>query len=509
MLEAIDPRWAWEPYQPSEKTPWDIRKVGHLYRRAAFGASWTELNAGLAAGPEKTIELLLKGGPQQDASASGVRGQGSGVSKDAGGYSSLTPGPSPLTPASESFEQDTAKLAESIARSNSGQQARVWWLYRMLYNPHPLREKLALFWHNHFATSNAKVNNAGYMLGQYQLVYRHAQGNFAVLLQDLSKDPAMMVWLDTSQSKKGKPNENYARELMELFSLGIGHYTETDIREAARAFTGWEIQQGKGVFKQNQHDDGEKTVLGQKGKWTGEDIVRICLEQNSTPYFIAEKLYRFLISETVPATPELLEPLATQFRKSGYDFGAMVETVLRSNLFFSPRVYRTRVKSPIDFAVGTIRALEGQVLDPERKGSLGISALALALEGLGQNVFYPPSVKGWDGGQSWLNGQTLLFRQNLALALTSTEDARFSRRTDPAYLVRKYGKSADAEVVDFFVQLFLHGDVPPPARSQLLEYQQQSSKLHAPAYWTEQDAADHRVRSLCHLVLTLPEFQLS
>jgi hypothetical protein len=169
-------------------------------------------------------------------------------------------------------------------------------------------------------------------------------------------------------------------------------------------------------------------------------------------------------------------------------------------LFFAPVVYRTRVKAPVDFALSIIRALEGR---------LGTVALAGVLEELGQNVFYPPSVKGWDGGQAWLNGQTLLFRQNLSLALTSTEDARFGRRTDPAALARKYGKKSDAEVVDFFLDLFLQGDVPPASRAQLLQYQQQAHKQSVPAYWTPEDAADQRVRALCHLVLTLPESQLA
>jgi uncharacterized protein (DUF1800 family) len=442
MADAIDPRWAWDRYQPSAKSPWDVKKVGHLYRRAAFGANAAELEAALKAGPDKT---------------------------------------------------------ESSARANSGNQARAWWLYRMLYTPHPLHEKLTLFWHNHFATSNRKVNNAGYMLGQYTLMYRHALGNFRTLLQEMSKDPAMMVWLDTNQSRKGKPNENYARELMELFSLGIGHYTETDIREAARAFTGWRLTGGKAEFDPDRHDDGSKTVLGKTGKFTGADIVNICLEQKSAPYFVAGKLFRFLVSETVSPTPELLEPLAVQFRKSDYNFGALVETVLRSNLFFAPKVYRTRVKAPVDFALGIVRALEGRI---------GTLVLATALEDLGQNVFYPPSVKGWDGGEAWLNGQTLLFRQNMALALTSTEDVRYGRRTDPAALAKKYGKKADAEVVDFFLRLFLQGDVPAESRAQLLRYMEQSHKQSFPVYWTSEDVTNHRVRALCHLVLALPEFQL-
>ncbi len=368
----------------------------------------------------------------------------------------------------------------------------------MLYSPHPLQEKLTLFWHNHFATSNAKVQNAAQMLGQYELLRRNALGNFATMLQEMSKDPAMMVWLDTRGSKKGNPNENYARELMELFSLGIGNYTEKDVREAARAFTGWDVVGDQAVFNPSQHDDGEKTILGQKGKWKGEDIVRICLEQKSAPYFIVGKLYRFLVSETVPATPELLAPLAEQFKKSGYDFGGLVKTVLSSNLFFAPTVYRTRVKSPVDFTLGIVRALEGRI---------GTTQLANALDSLGQNLFNPPSVKGWDGGPAWLNGQTLLVRQNLALALTSTEDVRFGSRTDPAELARKYNKK-EAELVDFFLTLFLQGDVPAESRQQLQDYQRRAKKQSVPVYWTAQDAADHRVRALCHLVLTLPEFQL-
>jgi uncharacterized protein (DUF1800 family) len=463
--KPIDPGWAWEPYRADDKAPWNVQRVGHLYRRAAFGANADELDAALKAGPEQAIENLLKG--------------------DAG---------------QEEFDRQTAPLAESIARGNNGQQLRAWWLHRMLASPHPLQEKLTLFWHNHFATSNAKVQNARFMLGQYELLRKHALGNFATLLQEISKDPAMMVWLDTRDSKKGNPNENYARELMELFSLGIGNYTEKDIREGARAFTGWEIRGTEPFFNANQHDNGEKTFLGQTGNFKGDDIVRICLEQPPAPKFLVAKLYRFLISETVPGTPELLAPLAAEFHKSGYDFGALVKTMLRSNLFFSPQVYRTRIKSPVEFALGIVRGLEGHI---------GTSALASALEELGQNIFNPPTVKGWDGGPAWLNGQTLLFRQNLALALTSTEDARFGRRTDPAALLRKHGKKTDEEVLAFFLTLFLQDDLPAESRRRLLDYQERAHKQTVPVYWTTEDAADHRVRALCHLVLTQPEFQLA
>ena len=461
----IDPDRAWAAYRPSVDAPWDARRSGHLYRGAAFGATAAELDAAVKDGPAKAIQKLLDGGSGQ-----------------------------------EEYDQISGQMARSIADTNNGVQLRAWWLHRMLYSPHPLREKMTLFWHNHFATSNAKVQNARFMLGQNELMRRYALGNFSALLREMSKDPAMLIWLDGRDSKKGNPNENYGRELMELFSLGIGNYTEKDVREAARSFTGWEIQGTAAVFNAARHDDGKKTVLGQTGKWNGDDVVRICLEQKSAPGFIVRKLYRFLISEDGAPPAELVEPLAEQFRKGGYDFGALVTTMLSSNLFFSETAYRKRIKPPVDFALGIVRGLEGHA---------GTSALVPVLEQLGQNVFNPPSVKGWDGGPTWLNGQTLLFRQNLALALTSTEDPRFGARTDPAALVRKHGKKSDDEILDFLLALFLQNDVPPESRERLRDYQQKAHKQTVPVYWTGDEAADHRIRALCHLVLTLPEYQLS
>src|SRR5688572_9572704 len=251
--DKIDPRWAWQPYRPSVEAPWDLKRVGHLFRRTTFGATYAQMQQALKDGPEKTIAGILEGGKEDD------------------------------------FEREMGRLADNIAKVNNGLQLRDWWLYRMLYSPHPLREKLTLFWHNHFATSNAKVQSAGYMLGQYELMRRHAQGSFRTLLTEMSRDPAMMIWLDTVQSQRDRPNENYARELMELFSLGVTNarrpgqrnYTEDDIRQGARAFTGLRIENGRAIFRERDHDDGEKNVLSQRGRWRPDDVVRICLEQES------------------------------------------------------------------------------------------------------------------------------------------------------------------------------------------------------------------------------------
>jgi len=467
MANTIDPRTAWEPYSPSPKNPWDLRKVGHVYRRAAFGASWAELQDGLEVGPQRLIDRLLQGG------------QPSSV-----------------------YDAETEKFLNGAARKfNVGVQASAWWLYRMLHGAHPLREKFTLFWHNHFATSNAKVNNAGYMVGQYELMHRRALGNFGDLLQEMSKDPAMMVWLDTVQSKKGQPNENYARELMELFSLGIGNYTEKDIREAARAFTGWEIKNGNFFNNTAQFDATEKSVLGKSGNWKGEDIVRICLDQPACSRFIVRKLYRFLISEADTPSAELVDPLAKQFA-NGFEFGKLVETMLRSNLFFSEHAYRARIKAPVDYVLGMARALEARM--GTQSNTLNLTT---ALENLGQNVFHPPSVKGWDGGQTWLNGQTLLFRQNFALDM-ARRPVGYKEPSTAFALASTHGKKDDAELAGYFLDLFLQGDVPEETKKRVHDYAKTARDQKLPAYWTKQDVAEHRVISLCHLVMTLPEYQL-
>lgn len=462
---AIDPAWAWQPYHPSPQAPWNIRRVGHLFRRAAFAATMTELEQARAEGPEKTVARLLAGGPDQDT-----------------------------------FDRQIRQMADHLSQANNDEPMRAWWFYVLLRTPHPLREKMVLFWHNHFATSNAKVNNVAYMLAQNDLFRRHALGRFGPLLQEVSKDPAMMVWLDTTTARKDRPNENYARELMELFSLGIGNYTEHDIREAARAFTGWELRRGQPYFNRQQHDPNTKTVFGKTDRFTSEQIVDLCLEQPAATRFLARKLCRYFISETLEWTDELIAPVAELLRRTDFDIGQALLLILRSNLFFSTHAYRAKVKSPVSFLVGILRGLEARV------GTVGVAQLA---ENLGQKLFYPPSVKGWDGGAAWLNATTLLLRQNAAQALTSTEDIRFGRRCDPWALVRRCQVPDDDQAqVNFFLKLFLDDEVPPQTRTELLNYVQQARHQNYPVHWTPEDREAYRLRMLCYLVLTQPEFQL-
>jgi uncharacterized protein (DUF1800 family) len=466
QMPDLDPQWAWAPFEPGGKRPWDMRLAGHLLRRAAGGASFDQLQQAVADGLPATLNRLLEG-------EKGWR----------------------------SFYEQAGELADSIAGTTNEAEMRAWWLYVILRSPHPLLEQMTLFWHNHFATSQAKVNDVAAMLGQNQLLRRHALGKFGPLLHEISKDPAMMVWLDTGLNKKGKPNENYARELMELFTLGRGHYSERDIREAARAFTGWSIKDGKYLFVKNEHDAGPKSVFGKSDRFGGEGIVELCLDRPETARFLVVKLIRGFISDTLAPSPRLVEALANPFRDSDYDIQALMRTLLGSNLFFSEHAYRARIKSPTAFAVGIVKGLQGNV------NSLN---LAQATENLGQKLFFPPSVKGWDGGAAWLNSTTLLMRQNLAQALTGAEDNRFGRRCDPAALIRqrRLENAGDQELVEFFVDLFLQGDLASASRARLLEYRRLSARQPYPVYWTEEDIRDQRVRSLCYLVLTQPEFQL-
>jgi hypothetical protein len=204
----------------------------------------------------------------------------------------------------------------------------------------------------------------------------------------------------------------------------------------------------------------------------------------------------------------LLEPLATEFRRE-YDFGALVERMLRSNLLFSQAACRTKIKSPVEYVVGIVRGLEGHRVDQAGQGGIGTVELARSLEGLGQRLFYPPSVAGWEGGRAWLNGQTFLLRQNLALALTSTGDARFGRRLDPAALLRRQRADGSVQQIEFLLRVFLQEDVPALSRDRLAHYAGRAEGQTVPVYWTPDDAANHRARTLCHLVLCLPEFQLN
>jgi|GEM_PF-549322 len=384
-LVKVDPRDAWAPFRPNAAVPWNEKWVAHLHRRAAFGSTPFDATRSLRDGYEKTLERLLGGEPDADELLDVLLKTGQFLTTDT--------------------------------------QLRVWWLTAMLEGKHPLREKMTLFWHNHFATSYAKVQRTRLMFEQNLQLRKHALGRFRPFLLEMSLDTAMLKWLDSNQNVKGAPNENFAREVMELFSLGVGHYTEKDIQEAARAFTGWHVDsridedEDSFQFKPTLHDDGAKTVFGRTGNWNGTDILSFCCDKPECAAFLVGKLYSFFVSETKPPAT-LIEPLAERLRKSDYDFADLVKTMLGSRLFFSEHAYRKRVKWPVEYALGAIRAAApgrvplGDVLDPLAK--------------MGQVLFAPPNVKGWRTGTDWLNSATLLARNNFAetLAMGAWERGR-------------------------------------------------------------------------------------
>jgi uncharacterized protein (DUF1800 family) len=297
-------------------------------------------------------------------------------------------------------QRQQANRRELVER---GLEIRTWWVAEMLSTPSPLTEKLTLFWHNHFATSQQKVRSSTLMYRQNVLQRRYATGNFGALLREMAKDPAMLIYLDGAQNRKGAPNENFAREVMELFTLGEGHYTELDIKEVARAFTGWSFDADSGEFRFRRpaHDDGVKTVFGQQGKFNGDDIVTLLLQQPAMAEFIVSKLWREFVSPEPDAVA--VKQLAAVWRNANYEMKPLLRAMFLSDGFWSAANHGTLVKSPVDLVIGSLRQFQFSVEDP--------APFAVILRQLGQDLFAPPNVKGWPVGDAWLNSTTLLARK--------------------------------------------------------------------------------------------------
>jgi len=447
----------WVPYIPGREAPWDLRRVVHLHRRAGFAATWKEIQRDLKDGPRASIDRLLAG-----------KASGHDVP--------------------EGIQQTIDALAESALASGDPGRLKAWWVYRMLFSPDPLTERLTLLWHNHFATSNLKVTDLAAMRRQNEIFRRHARGRFGDLLKAVVHDPAMLVWLDAGVNRKGHPNENLGRELMELFTLGIGHYTEKDVKEAARALTGWTLVEGTLREDAARHDDGEKTILGRKGKWCGDDLVQILLEHRGTARRLARRICELLMGEGAVSASGI-EALAEGLRERRLDVGWAVETVLRSEAFFAPANLGSRVVGPVEYVIGAVRALE--VVNPPP------SSLVLAdwAARLGQDLFYPPNVGGWPGGRSWISPHTMIGRANYAAALVDGGLTRGGEPFDVLALPKRYGRGQDLEaVVAFYSELLLGASAGSAWRG-------------APA--DSRRAAPQTLRRAVALILASPEAQLA
>jgi uncharacterized protein (DUF1800 family) len=438
----------WTPYEPHDAAPWDLARVVHLHRRAGFAGTWGEIQRDLKDGPKASVDRLLKG---------------------------TTSAHMPDT-----FAATADLLADSAVAAGDLGRLKAWWAYRMVFGPDPLGEKLTLLWHNHFATSNGKVRDVGAMRRQNDTFRKHAKAPFGDLLNAAVRDPALLVFLDAPANRKGHPNENLGRELMELFTLGIGNYTETDVKEVARALTGWTVEDRAFAEVAGRHDDGEKTILTQKGKWSGSDVLGILLEQPATGRRVAARLCEAFFSEKA-VSPEAVQALGDEMAKHKLDVGWAVETILRSTLFFADANLRKRVVSPAEFVVAATRALE--MFDPSP------STLALAdwSGRLGQDLFEPPNVGGWPGGRAWVSPRTMIGRANFVNALLDGPGVgRNGGPFDAAALAVKRGAKAE-EVGTFYTRL-LYG-VEPDADLQ-------------------KRFGDAKGREVVALLLTAPEGQL-
>jgi uncharacterized protein (DUF1800 family) len=320
----------------------------------------------------------------------------------------------PLT--QKSLAEKTREAQENYRKVNNERtmELRDWWVGNMLQTETPLAEKMTLFWHNHFATSQQKVRIAHLVYAQNMLFRKQALGNFGTLLRELSRDPAMLIYLDSVNSKKEAPNENFAREVMELFSLGEGNYTEKDIKEAARAFTGWSVdrESGKYMFRRGAHDFGKKTIFGKTGNFDGDQVIDLILARPEAAQFITRKLWREFVSPT-PDESEV-KRLALVLQNSGYDLAKLMAAMLSSDAFFAADNRGVLIKSPVEFVVGTVKTFN--VKPPN------VRPFVLQIALLGQNLFLPPNVKGWPGGEVWINSASLLNRKQMLDRLFGSED---------------------------------------------------------------------------------------
>lgn len=462
LFDNIRPELAWEPFTPTRKSRWDVEKAAHLYRRAAFGAAWDRIEAAAALSPQDAVENLVRG-------RDGL----------------------------ERFESDVARLTPGTLESNNPRELQALWMYRLLNSPHPLLEKLTLFWHNHFATSQAKVNSVRLMQRQNDTLRRYALGSFAGLLREMTFDPAMLIWLDSNTNRKGAPNENYAREVFELFSLSPGNYTEHDIKEAARALTGWSTRNEQPHFSPADYDAGAKTVFGQTGAFSAGDVVRLALSQPACPRFIVRKLFRELINDHDAPPDSLIEPLAIEYRLRDYDTGWLVKRMLSSWIFYSDAAMHQRIKSPVEFVVGTVRTLGGTV------SPLQASEVCAQL---GQSLYFPPNVKGWDGGREWISSTTLLLRQNVAFEVTKGRDE--SARLDPARLAIQYQAKTPEQIAELFLNVFLQKP-QSPARDPIVTQLKEELARAGGRPIAQRENQARIARLAAHLVLSLPEAQLS
>lgn len=496
--------------RPIAPVSFGYEEARHLLWRAGFGGTPDQVRILADWGPEKAVDHLIEVGevggypePKADAFEADI-----------------------MRPATEderrayrlaARNQDEDALARfRLERQRREQQDRAqiralqrWWLTRMIETPRPLEEKMTLFWHGHLATSYRTIENSYHMFLQNQLFRKHALGDFGQLLFSIIRDPAMLKYLDNDESRRGQPNENLAREIMELFALGVGAYSERDIKEGARALTGYTFRHNDFFFDPERHDDGPKQILGKSGNMDGDDFVRAILERRACAEFICAKLYRFFVADIPEQSHPAHRPAATvvrqlaqTFLQAKYQLAPVLRRLFLSEHFYDPANRLAQIKSPAELIVGAVRSMRTPVRD------LGV--LNDALDLMGQALFFPPSVAGWPGGRTWVNTSTLYVRQNILNFLLT---GKMPRGYDAMAGVEKYdptsllsdlartspGAERDAErVAEYLLRFALGGEPRPEYRATLVSFIRSNGGRITP------DA----VTGMLALTTAMPEYQL-
>jgi uncharacterized protein (DUF1800 family) len=449
----------------------DLELMGHLFRRAGFGATRDELESALAEGYEAIVDRLLQPEAVPD------------------------------------LDLDLAfRFYPDMKEARDIDVTQSFWLYRMINTGRPLQEKMALFWHGLFATAFNKSNHPEMVQRQIDLFRRHCLDDFRNILLELSKDPAMIFWLDNQENTKEVNNENYGRELLELFSLGIGNYTEDDVKDCARAFTGWGLKNlinigpfGRNVwefkFHPDQHDYEVKEFLGERGNFDGTDIIDIIVRQPATARFIARRLYLFFVADEPDESA--IEALAEVYRQSDYDIRAVVRALLLSDFFRSEQAYYAKVKSPAEHVAGVMK-LVGDFRFPD----WGIVDVALECRYMGQDLMNPPSVEGWHTGKEWIDTGILVERINFAAAQVGDIDKPGIR--DIIQRLRARGELSPESLVDACLDLIGQLPLSAAARDALIAFAGKDGPLNLADH---DRAAEQQVAALLQLIVATREYQ--
>jgi uncharacterized protein (DUF1800 family) len=502
---------------PPADHSWTILEAAHLLNRAGFGGSPGAVRGFHALGREKAVDSLVAPVESLDSSpplpwtatAQVLADRGESIAQQ----KTLREAMRQLPP--EQAEEKNREFRKKVRQKTRERslEAQAWWFRRMLTTQAPLREKMTLFWHDHFASSVQKVKQPLLMVQQNELFRSAAFGSFKDLTKAILLDPAMSLYLDAQNSRKDMPNENFPRELMELFTLGEGHYTEQDIREAARAFTGYQLRRAEGNITHNkrQWDSSDKTIFGKTGPFTGEDVIDLIFTHKQAARFISKKLWEFFVHEN-PATT-IVDSLTTSFQRENFQVTPLLREIFLSKEFYSETSIRSQIKAPVPFLIGLLKQLE--ITDPPT------NLVATAGNQLGQVLFAPPNVAGWDWGKAWINTNTLLTRYNLAGFLTKgagNPTTAKEKRQQPG--VTANSKNADrdwngpnyeiiaprplrensTELVDLLIFRFFQAPLTHKARESFIKY----ANSKKGAIFTNKETAE-----LCHLMLSTPYYQLT